>query len=330
MTSRTGTLGIMIIFVFLFPILVIANSNDRFATVNEAESAQEISRNGITDDRLIIRQQISMAERVAGHLKNLTATMAGTMPEWAQLPSSSSFLYLSNQYAELKQPQLTPENVATDEESNNTIPPKIVVLDPGHGGIDPGAVVSEDIFEKDIVYEYARMAEENLAQSGYTVYMTRGADSSCTTKYTYKKELACRSAFADTVNGDIFISIHADANPLESYRGTVTFYNARNDLDGKRNPYPEQSKALAEWVHQYVQPAMESVDLGVQNKNYYVNRINTVPSVLIELGVMTNSDDLELLISTSKPARFAEALTRAVDQYFAQFTASRSIVRIDR
>ena len=128
--------------------------------------------------------------------------------------------------------------------------------------------------------------------------------------------MACRSAFASKVDGDLFISIHADANPNKKFRGTVTFYNARDDYDGAMNPYPLESQKLAELVHAQVQPAMGSTDRGVQNKSYYVNRNNTVPSVLIELAVLTNSTDYNLIQDKNKPAKFASALKKAIDQYF--------------
>lgn len=317
MTPQTGLLVIIIVFVLLFPILAIANKQD---TSKDPTPAEQLDRNDLAGANTIVLKTAFLNDTMTELFQlNSTIPLPATIAPWSQLPFNDFPSYSPSRLIKVNKMKLMFYNPGAAG-NDDKISPKIVVLDPGHGGMDPGAVVSDEILEKDIVLEYALMARESLIQSGYIVYMTHETDASCsTTNNSNNREVACRAEFAAGVNGDIFISIHADANPVQSVRGTVTFYNARSDLDGRQNPYPEQSKALATGVHQYVQPVMESLDRGVKNENYYVNRMNSIPSILIELGVLTNPDDLELLLSPSRPAKFAEALTMGIDQYFSQY-----------
>lgn len=271
----------------------------------EADGERWIGIVTLTSGNLNVRKGPSLNDDIIGKLPNGTVIpVLEQYEEWVSIPYGSGIAYVSKPYLRLKK---------VSGHGGN----KVIVLDPGHGGKDSGAYLKDGTREADLVWEYAAKAKEALEAAGYVVYLTRDKDSSCVDyKNNNREDLACRAEFAAKVGGDIFISIHADANPVKSFRGTVTFYNARSDYDGHQNPYPEESKRLAKLVQTQVQPVIGSRDRGIENKNYYVNRMNTVPSVLLELAVLTNSNDLKLLKNNKRKAAVAEALVKAVDLYF--------------
>lgn len=259
----------------------------------------------LTSGNLNVRKGPSTEDEIIGKLANETKVeVLEQSEEWAEITHNGATGYVSLQY-------LTISKV-----TGETGYKKIIVIDPGHGGKDPGAIAKDGTYESNLVWQYSVKAKKMLEQSGYIVHLTRSEKSSC---MPYKKiydELDCRATFSNKVKADIFISIHADANPSKNFRGTVTFFNDRDDLDGNINPFSKQSKDLAKTIQSNVQPVVNSTDRGVKNKNYYVNRMNSVPSVLVELGVMTNASDLKILKNTKMQDKVSVALVKAVDEYF--------------
>lgn len=278
-------------------------------TADSEEQVRVIGTVKLTSGNLNIRKGPTLKDEVIGKLPNGSRVeVLEQMDEWVKIPYQGSSAYVSKPYLVLSKEIIKPSAGAQ----------RVIVLDPGHGGKDPGAIASDKTYESVLVWGYAVAAKEALEQAGYAVLLTRDEKNSCTNYKSIYDELGCRAEFAGKSGGHLHISLHADANPSKKFRGTVTFYNARKDLDGHQNPFPQESKRLAELVHSHVQPVVGSSDRGIDNKNYYVNRMNTVPSVLIELGVMTNADDLKLLKSASMPKKVAAALRQAVDQYFIE------------
>lgn len=272
-----------------------------------SESTRRIGIVTLQSGNLNVRSGPSINHQIIGKLPNgSVVSVLEEYDEWALVSHPNG----ANGEAYVSKPYLRLFN-AGERDSD-----KVIVLDPGHGGRDPGAVLKDGTREIDIVWEYATRAKTALEEVGYVVHLTRDKDRSCMEYKRNHDDLACRIELAEKVGGDIFISLHADANPVKSFRGTVTFYNARSDYDGKQNPFPEESKRLAELVQSHVQPAMGSKDRGIENKNYYVNRMNTMPSVLVELAVLTNSNDLKLLKNSKRQDAVAEALVNAVDLFF--------------
>lgn len=193
---------------------------------------------------------------------------------------------------------------------------KTIILDPGHGGKDVGAVGIGGIQEQLYNYNYAISAKASLEKKGYKVIMTRGATSSCKVYVNKNDDLRCRINLAVTHKAALFISVHANASTLSSAKGTETHYNARNDFDGHQNAYPAQSAKLANIVQAHTVKALGTTNRGTVNNNLYVNRMAKVPSVLIELGFVSNASDSAILKSNAKKAAFGNELANAVDEYF--------------
>ncbi len=224
-------------------------------------------------------------------------------------------------------------------------PRPLIVLDPGHGGIDTGSKGASGEMEKDIVLEFALMLRDKLERSGkYRVAMTRSDDSFIA--------LAERVRFARQQSGALFISIHADSIPrregLAEGATVYTLSENASDAEAARLAEAENKADVIAGVDLTAEPddvANILVDLAQrETKNYstqfarmLVGELKTtarlhkdpikaagfkvlkapdVPSVLVELGYMSTRDDLKQLTSPAWRARTAAALAQAVDVFF--------------
>lgn len=185
---------------------------------------------------------------------------------------------------------------------------KTIVIDAGHGGRDPGTLIKNGIKEKAITLAFALKIQSDLVRNGYTVKMIRTEDATCSNSTVSAEELGCRIDIAKKSDAQAYISIHANAG-LATAKGTETFYNGSNSN-------AEENKLLAEAIHKHYQPAFDSRNRGVKDAEYYVLLNNSVPSVLIELGFLTNDFDIANLTSPTIQSRVAEGITRGLDEYF--------------
>lgn len=185
---------------------------------------------------------------------------------------------------------------------------KTVVIDPGHGGADSGALGSYGFNEEHANLAIGLLAEKELKARGYNVAMVRTGDYECSKGASTTSELKCRVEFTTNNKGDIFVSIHNNS-ATPAARGTETYYTS-----GKN--HSAESLRLANSVHKYIQPAFGSLDRKVKDANYYVTRENTVPAILLEVGFMSNPDDLAKLKSTTYQDRVAKAIANGIDEYF--------------
>lgn len=169
-----------------------------------------------------------------------------------------------------------------------------VVLDPGHGGDDPGAVAGT-VYEKDINLAIALKVRDYLSeQDGIVISMTREDDSFLA--------LTERAELANKKEADLYVSIHANALDDESYSGLFTFYHS-----DKRS-----SKKPAELIQRAASEATGATDRGVRSENYVVLRETEMPAVLVETGFMTCPEELALLIDAEYQSRMARGITNGI------------------
>jgi len=182
---------------------------------------------------------------------------------------------------------------------------KIIVLDAGHGGIDPGAS-KNGIKEKDLNFKILNTYTKDLfTLSDVKVYFTRETD--------VKVDLYERAAFAAKVDADMFISLHMNANNSSSIKGTEVFYSADNNntsLSGFN------SALLAKTLANNISTAINTKNRGATKSEFVVTKYNTVPAVLIELGYMTNVSELEKLKNSEFQKKTAETIYGTVIDLF--------------
>lgn len=201
------------------------------------------------------------------------------------------------------------QTVSTD----NSLDKFVVVIDCGHGGIDPGKVGVNGVYEKDINLAIGLLLEKNLKQKGCQVIMTRDSDKGLYTEQDRNKKVADLKKRVEIMNGldtDIIISIHQNSFTQESSKGAQVFY-----LTGS-----EEGKKFAEYMQNTL---MEKVDrdnhrVAKSNNDYYILKNSKSPAIIIECGFLSNSQEAENLCDTNYQQKMAEAIAEGVSTYLVE------------
>ncbi|OXM88024.1 N-acetylmuramoyl-L-alanine amidase [Paenibacillus rigui] len=168
-----------------------------------------------------------------------------------------------------------------------------VVIDPGHGGKDTGAVSVTKRYEKDFVLSLGMKVYKLLEQEPrIDPQMTRDTDDFI--------ELSGRTAFANEMKADLFVSIHGNSAGKESISGTETYY------------YTEQSLDFANIMHDVLIPATGFTDRKVKQNNFYVIKNTTMPSLLLEIGFLSNRSDEEAMYQEQFQNRVAASIVAGI------------------
>lgn len=226
-----------------------------------------------------------------------------------------------------------------------------IIIDPGHGGKDPGAVgkIGKKIIkEKDITLSVALKLQKLLKKSKkYNVILTRTTDKNIS--------LDTRTDIANDQKGDLFISLHVNAIPIKRFYGIETFYlNLAADNYSRRLESVENAEhqkkitdlqfILADLLKKantkesiqlanYIQSSLifnlrrkykKIRNLGVKNAMFYVLLDTKMPSVLVELGFISNKYEVKRLNTQRYQQKLAESLSRGVNNYFQKRTTLRS------
>ncbi|MDZ8104202.1 MAG: N-acetylmuramoyl-L-alanine amidase [Nostoc sp. DedQUE12a] len=172
----------------------------------------------------------------------------------------------------------------------------VVLIDPGHGGKDPGAVGLGGVREKDVILPIGKKIAQILQQNGVQVVMTRDSD--------YFVTLPGRVQLAERANADVFVSIHANAvGP------------GRSDVSGLETYYYDSGLGLARIVHNSILQNVNVRDRGVRRARFYVLRKSSMPSILVETGYLTGREDNAKLRTSAYQNQMAEAIARGILQY---------------
>lgn len=176
---------------------------------------------------------------------------------------------------------------------------KSIVLDPGHGGIDVGAVgTTTSVYEKDLNLSITRMLYNKLQSTGASVTMTRYDDRFVT--------LEDRVALSRNNQADLFISMHYNTNMDPNLSGSMTFYYEQMGEDHR----------LAKLVQEELTKSLKLPDLGARYGDYYVLRENPQTAILVETAFLTHKGDEQISQDLAAQERAAEGVFQAVIRYF--------------
>ncbi|MCS7257894.1 MAG: N-acetylmuramoyl-L-alanine amidase [candidate division WOR-3 bacterium] len=221
---------------------------------------------------------------------------------------------------------------------------KTIVLDPGHGGIDPGAISKSGIKEKNVNLAIAKLLKKKLEKAGLKVFMTRDQDEFV--------PLALRTQFANNKNADLFISLHCNASASNKYAsGFETYFlsEARTDLEraalmrenealkyekDKKNLDADLDLVLADLLQTEqlkesynlalaIQTAavniLKDTDRGVKQAGFYVLRGCFMPAVLVECGFLSNRVQARQLNDPKYQNKIAEAIYQGIINYIKDY-----------
>ncbi|WP_246483983.1 N-acetylmuramoyl-L-alanine amidase [Heyndrickxia vini] len=236
---------------------------------------------------LNIRQGPSTSYKSIGVLKkDAKVTMYDINAGWAFVTSGKLAGYVRTTYLQ----STTPVNK------------RIIALDAGHGGKDPGASANQ-LVEKDVTLNIALRVQKLLKKAGIEVAMTRTGD-------TYPT-LQDRIDVGVKANADAFISIHCNTFSKESANGTETYYN-----NGGPKDRANDSKKLASFIQTRLVKAIETTNRGVKQQEYQVVKYNPLAAVLIELGFLSNKEDASKLASDEYSDLAAQSIYQGVLDYY--------------
>jgi N-acetylmuramoyl-L-alanine amidase len=174
-----------------------------------------------------------------------------------------------------------------------------VIIDPGHGGQDSGAIGIGGLKEKDVILPIALDVEEILRKQDIDVVMTRDTDVFIS--------LEGRTDLANDLNADLFVSIHANSISL-----------SRTDVSGLETYYYDSGRRLAEFIHWNILNGVNIDDRSIRRARFYVLRHSTMPAVLVEVGFVTGEVDASNLKDPDHRRRMAEAIARGIIEYIKQ------------
>ena len=166
---------------------------------------------------------------------------------------------------------------------------KIVYLDAGHGGVDPGAFY-ENVYEKDINLEITLKLRDNLEKLGATVYLTRNDDydlSNPNANLRKRSDLGNRAKMINDSNADLYLSIHLNSMANTKWSGAQVFYDDIN----------EKNIDIANNFQKYFNKYLNSDRKVSEINNLYMYKNINIPGVLLELGFISNSNDRKNLLN---------------------------------
>lgn len=191
---------------------------------------------------------------------------------------------------------------------------KSVVIDPGHGGTDPGKVGVNGAKEKDVNLAIAKELQTILEKNGYQVVMTRSSDIALSEGMKFSK-VGDLNARCKTINNTyaanpecVMISIHQNSFSEQSVQGAQCFYYQRS-VDSKRLGELIQSK-LNEKIN------TEKPKQAKPNDSYYMLINSKCPGAIIECGFLSNPDDVEKLTDAEYQRKIAEIIASCLNEYF--------------
>lgn len=200
-------------------------------------------------------------------------------------------------------------------------PPRLVLLDPGHGGKDTGTISKQGVTEKEVALDISHRVRKHLESKNIRVKMTRSGD-------TYPT-LDQRSAYAYKIGADLFVSIHANAAGSTAAHGVETFitsaagydssnhYGQGGDKSSQRNnAYDAPNAILGFSVHSNLMKMTQRSDRGLRRARFSVLKKAPCPAALVECGFLSNPDEESLLSSSSYREKAARGISNGILGYF--------------
>ena len=181
--------------------------------------------------------------------------------------------------------------------------PRLIVIDPGHGGSDDGAM-HNGLVEKQLNLNVAERLKALLTARGWLVKMTRETDVDVfAPNDSAHDELQARCDVANQAGARLFISIHTNSFTTSELSGTTTYY------------YKSDSYGLADAVHARLAATLPTADDGIRKENFYVIHHTTAPSILVEMAFLSNPGDAQLLKSDAFLQKIAVGIANGVGDY---------------
>lgn len=203
-------------------------------------------------------------------------------------------------------------NVVTDD-AQKVNEKKTIVIDPGHGGFDPGKVGVGNLLEKDINLKISLILKDLLEAEGFEVIMTRTQDCGLYSETDSNKKRADMQKRVEIINNStavLAISIHQNSFEQESSKGAQVFYHQAS----------EKGKILGETLQETIKTEIADGNhrMAKSNDSYYMLRKTQCPLVIVECGFLSNYEESKLLAQDEYQKKMAAAIVKGIDNYLEQ------------
>ncbi|WP_042349297.1 N-acetylmuramoyl-L-alanine amidase [Bacillus massiliigorillae] len=259
----------------------------------------------VTSSTLNVRKGPSTNYNVVKVLKyKEKVTLGYQVGNWVLIKADDNTIgFVSTDYLSTSNPTSSGDNPG-DTSGGKSLASQVLVIDPGHGGTDPGKV-GFGLKEKDIVLNTSLLLKKLLIQTPLNVKYTRETDVTLDL-------VKDRVPYALSVKGNTFVSIHANGG---GGTGSETYYWGKVSK-AATNPYVSDSKMLAEFIQKRLVVALDTRDRGIKHGDFHVIRENQMPAVLVELAFMDTKADSEKLNSPVYRQKAAEAIYLGILDYY--------------
>ena len=184
---------------------------------------------------------------------------------------------------------------------------KIITIDPGHGGSDPGAVGARGTLEKDITLEISKRLKKDLEKMGAIVRMTRSTDTEVAGPGASDvEELQARINVAEKNRSDLFVSVHINSSVNKKVGGFSTYYYPKTKYDAK----------VAKAIQDNLTENYGRDNLGLREANFYVIKRCSMPATLLELCFISNKKEEKLMRGNWFQTKTAKLIAEGIEKYF--------------
>jgi len=291
-----------------FAVFITRGINNKFRTYQNIPFTQKFYVN--TNDLNFRTGPNTSFDSITKLNKGQLVEYAYSIGEWSYVRANGQAGFLHSYYLQLDKPNVTtPLPVPPVTTPGEKLSDLVVIIDPGHGGTDPGGV-GNGFQEKNVVLNVARHMNNYFSNVPIQAKMTRTGD-------TYPT-LPERMEFAEKNKGDVYVSLHTNALNGAA-NGTETFYYAKT---ASTNPYVKESRALSIYLQNRMIETWKLTNRGVNPFGYgnlHVLRENTMPAALIEMGFLDSPIDIKYIREEAERKKMGRALFLGVLDYYYHY-----------
>lgn len=249
-------------------------------------------------------QKLSVNPRTTRDALLLLKSMARTLGWRTSYDPSQEVIYIATAAASYESAERDGAAHELAALESDRLQDKVVCIDPGHGGEDPGAIGPGGTREADNALAIAMLLREKLETNGASVVMTRCAEDEPLTAAS-AEELRRRAALVQDSGADLLVSIHNDAFTSSSACGSTTFHYG-----------DDASVRLAACVQSALVEELGTKDRGARFASFYLLRQAEMPAVLVEAAFISNPEEELLLASSDGRAKIAASIYQGIARYF--------------
>ncbi|MFV8826442.1 SH3 domain-containing protein [Alkalihalobacterium sp. APHAB7] len=280
------------------------NSNNNNSLNNNNNSDNIVATGTVNVTTLNIRQTAATSGNRVGMLArgaSVSIFETNVNGNWLKIKHNNQWAYIHGDHVTVtinNNNQNSSGSTPSHPVPTNALAGKTIVIDAGHGGSDPGAV-GNGLREKDVTLRVSLELQKKLEAAGAKVVMTRTTDTFVSVNRRFE--------IANASNGHSFVSIHTNSLSNSQAHGTETFWN--------RSHQHAQSQQLAQVAQKHLVQQLKTRDRGVKEGNFGVVRYTRIPSILVELGFITNPNDANMM----KQDKFYDDASDALLQALIEF-----------